>query len=576
MAVNNPLSSRQWSKLKTSLDWSDRQLEFSKRKRLQAIRDFVGYHYSEGGSERRVPVPMLALAVQIYVRMLASGEPRVLCTTTNAEYKPIAANMELAVNQIPMEINLSRTIRQVVQEALFSIGVVKCGLHRVGTVLGHEYGQTFVDLVPLDDYFLDMSAKNLDHIAYEGNQYWLDYEEVKHSGFLGEEESEALRPDEYSVVGPAGENRAEQVSADASADQYRDRVWFRDVWLPKEGKVITMGNQTKNLLKVVDWTGPECGPYYKLGFTDVPGNLMPLPPVSLWRDLHELANKLFRKIGLEAESAKSVMGFQGGDDESVENFKKAADGEGIRYTGAPPQELKTSGVDGKTLAFYLQCRDLFSYYAGNLDSLGGLGNQSPTLGQDKLLGAAASAQMRDMTDRTADFIKSVFRALAHYEWHDPVKRRMLEKPIPGTDLTIPVEWSKQTRKGRFDEYQLGLDLYSLQDNSPGVRLQKLGLIMQQYIMPMAQQIQQDGGKIDYQKIIKLVAKYSDFPELNEIVSFAGEREVPQGQGGSGKPANTTRTYERTGGPGMSQQGADATLTQQLLAEEGPRGGGGNG
>src|SRR5208337_3159153 len=132
---------------------------------------------------------------------------------------------------------------------------------------------------------------------------------------------------------------------DYSADQYRDRLWLRDVWLPKEQLLLTVGCNTNTLLKVVEWEGPECGPYYKLGYSDVPGNLLPLPPVALWRDLHELSNKLFRKLGNQAEGQKTVLGFTGGDEESVSNFQKASDGDGIRYTGAPPQRLTAGGVD---------------------------------------------------------------------------------------------------------------------------------------------------------------------------------------------------------------------------------------
>ena len=43
-------------------------------------------------------------------------------------------------------------------------------------------------------------------------------------------------------------------------------------------------------LRVVDWTGPPRGPYAVLGFNHVPSNIMPLPPVAIWQDLHDLAN----------------------------------------------------------------------------------------------------------------------------------------------------------------------------------------------------------------------------------------------------------------------------------------------
>jgi hypothetical protein len=213
--------------------------------------------------------------------------------------------------------------------------------------------------------------------------------------------------------------------------------------------------------------------------------------------------------------------------------------------------------------FYLQCRDLFSYFAGNLDNLGGLQNNTPTLGQDKLMSAAASAQMQDMSDMTMGVIKVIFESLAFYEWNDQVKKRRLKKPIPGTDLSVTIDWNHKSKKGKWDSYDLDIDMYSMQDNSPGVRLQKLGQIMQQYIMPLAPQIQQAGGTIDVQKILKFVGKYADLPELEEIVIFADSSTTPQQPQAAGGPANTSHTSTRIGQPGASNQGADAALIQSL-------------
>jgi hypothetical protein len=562
--MKNPLSDKEWTKLDAAIVWSERQLEFQKRKRLHAVQQMVGYHYAECGAERRNIVPMLALALQIYTRKLSPQNPRVLITAPgNDRLKPVAANFELAVNQIPDEIGLQGTLRRIVLEALFSIGVAKVGLYEVGHALDHKYGCPFVDCVPLDNYFLDMSAKCLEDICFEGNQYWLDYDELMDSDWIDEDEKKDLKPDEYTIVGVAGEPRVEGISADGSADQYHDRVHLRDIWLPKEGLVVTCGAETKKVLHVCEWDGPTCGPYYKLWFNDVPGNLMPLPPIALWRDLHELANTIFRKLGEEAESYKRVQGFQGGEEESVTNFSKARDGEGIRYTGSPPVQLEAGGVHAPTLAFYLQCRDLFSYFAGNLDTLGGLENQSPTLGQDKLLTASATAQMQDMADATQKFIQDIFHALAYYEWNDPVKKRNLEKPIPGTDATLPVKWNKKAKLGDFDDYDLKMDVYSLQDNSPNVRLQKLRMFMKEFVTPLEQRIQSAGGQVDYQEILKLAAKYSDFPELSDIVKFAETDQNLQTKQ-QGQDYGGDKTTARVGQPGMSRHGADSAMTQQLM------------
>jgi hypothetical protein len=570
--MKNPLSAKQMSRLHTAIEWSEKALEFPRRKRLEAIKHFVGYHYAPGGLESRNIVPILALIIQVYTRILSPTAPRALITTRRPELKPVAANFDIAVNQIPDEIGLAETLRKMVEEALFYMGIVKVGLAKTGSALGADYGKPFVDLVTGDDYFWDMSAKSYDAIAYEGNTYWGDYEDVLNASWLNPAEKDELKPDDFSTIGPAGENRAEGVSVNGTADQYRDRIWLRDTYLHKEGVLITSCVKSKKVLNVVKWEGPAGGPYIKLKYIDVPGNLMPLAPVALWIDLHEVQNKLFRKLSSQAESQKSVLGFQGGDDEGVNALKNAKDGDGIKYNGADPKVLGTTGVDAKTLAFYLQCKQLSSYFASNLDTLGGLAIQSETLGQDKMLGEAAGAQMRDMVDRTYKVVREIFYALSFYEWNDPLTNRTLDKVIPGTDLTIPVAWNQASKKGDINLYDLGVDIYSMQDNSPGTRLQKLSLIMQQFITPLEGQIQAAGGQVDVQEIFKQVARYADFAEVADLVRFVEKSDTPgQAQSPAGMPSSTRREYVRTGKPGMSVQGADATLAQQLLSQGGESG-----
>jgi len=560
--VTNPLSEMQFSRLRTSIDWSNRQLAFPRQKRIEAIKAFVGMHYMENGSARVMPTNTLKMAVDIYVRQLVARAPRVMISTKRKDLIPVAANFELAINQIPDEIKLGSTLRKFITEALFSCGILKIGLSPEGNVLGHSYGKPFVDNVTIDDYFLDMSAKARELIQYEGNDYWLDYDDAMDMEWTEKVNRNDVKPDEYTVTGAAGEKRAEGVTNTSSADVFKERIWLRDVWLPAEQLLITYGVKSEKLFNVVEWDGPPRGPYMWLGFTDVPGNLLPLPPVAVWRDLNELENTLARKLGNQADAQKTVLGFAGGDDAGVLAFQDAADGSGIKYTGPEPRKLEAGGVDPKTLAFFLQTKELASYFAGNLDSLGGLAPQTQTIGQDKLLSEAASAQLRDMAAKTIEVIKEVFHNLAWYEWHDPVGSRLLEKKIPETDMSIPVEWNQDSRQGEFDLFDLDIDVYSLQDDSPGLKLQKLGAIVGQYILPLAPLIQQQMGQIDVQAILRDVAKFSDMHEVNDYVTFV---DMPMGQQGEGQ---TAQPGAASGPPqpeaaGPQQQGGE-DLMQQLM------------
>lgn len=560
----NPLNDKQLSRLRSSIEWSNRQLERVKKNRIEAIRQLVGYHYSEGGAAKRIPAPFLKLAIGIYVRSLAPRVPRGLISTLNQELKSVAINLELATNKIPDEIDLKDTLRRAVLEALFGFGVVKCGLSTAGEIFGEKYGETFVDLITADDFFIDMTAKHMSQIQYIGNDYWVNYDELMDSDWFPKKRLDGLKADEYKLIGQFGEEQAQGISISPSATLFKDRVQLRDTWLPDEGILVTYGISSGKLLGDVKLKGPS--PYIMLGFEEVPGNLLPLAPVAIWRDLHELANRLFRKLGDQADSEKTIQGFSGGDDESVRAFKDAVDGEGIRYTGAEPKVLKTGGVNPGTLAFFLQCKNIFSYFAGNLDSLGGLSIQSETLGQDRLISEASNAQLRDMSARVIEFSKEIFRRLAYYEWNDPIKRRKLEKKIPGTDLSIVISWGRDSRAvGSFNMFDFDIDVYSLQDDSPATKLQKLGVIMQQYITPLMPAIQQAGRTLDVEAIFKLIAKYSDFPELDDILpQIDPQQQASNPQTEANMPANTTRTYERVNRPGATGEGADQIMMQALL------------
>ena len=552
-----------FDKLITAVDWSIQQLATPRAKRIDAIRQYVGSHYSDGGTDHRVPTNFLELAVTVYTRQLAARAPRVMITPKNRDLKPDAYSMEIALNQIPDEIDLGGTVRRAVMEAMFAYAVVKVGIcSSESKILGHEYGRPFADLVSIDDHFMDMSAKSRDRIQFEGNDYWVSLETAREMGLPYNVEA-----DKHTLTGDQGDEHAGSIGSSESADVYVDRVWLRDVWLPKEHELVTYSVTTRKMLRRVSWDGPSSGPYHMLGYSDVPGNLLPLPPVALWRDLHELGNSLFRKLGRQADSTKAVLAFGGGNDDDVEALKRARDGDGIRYNGQKPEPIKVGGVDAPTLAFYLQTRDLFSYFAGNIDSLGGLAPQTDTVGQDKMLGEAASTRLKHMADQVRDFCKEIFRDLAWYEWTDPVRERIIQKPVKGTEIVVESKWSKETRRGDFLDYNFEIDAYSMQDDTPSTKMQKIALIMERFVIPLMPYIQEQGGHVDFNEFLQLVGRLSNTPEISDIVHFDDPPMQPEIKGDPHAKTmsnNTTRTYDRVSRPGATRSGKDDVMSRILM------------
>jgi len=559
-----------FEKLKSSVEWSIKQLETPRRNRLNAIKQYVGKHYSDSGADFRNPTNFIELAMTIYTRQLAARAPKAMITAKQQALRPYAKNMELAINQIPAEINFSSTLQRSVAEAMLCYAVVKVGISPSGgTVLGHDPGKIFADLISIDDHFIDMTAKSRDKIQYEGNDYWLPLDEAK---ALCENDAIAkmLEADPHTIVGTNGEERAEGITQNSGGDIYEESILCRDVWLPGTRQMVTYGVTSGERMRTVDWDGPEHGPYHTLGFSDVPGNVLPLPPVAMWIDLHELANTIFRKLGRQAEAKKTVAAFQGGNDEDVNALKAAVDGEGIRYNGSKPEAITVGGIDAPTLAFYIQTKDLFTYFAGNLDALGGLGAMSDTVGQDKMMSEAASTRLNHMAERTIDFAKSIFKSLAWYEWTNPVSERMIQKEIKGANIVLERRWSRETMKGDFIDYNFDIDVYSMQDDSPSTKMQKLGTALERFVFPMMEPMMQQGARINFKGLIDTIAHLGNIPELADLVEFA---EPPDEGAPSGDPKarhektlpnNTHRTYERINRPGATRHGKDDVMSRLLM------------
>ncbi len=534
------LSVTKFDNLLKSIDWSMTQLTKPKTERIESIRQFTGNHYGVKTNDLNTPVNFLKLATDIFLRVLSPRNPRCMITTKYSELKPTAATFQMAVNEIPERIGLAKTLKRLVMEALFSVGFVKVGLHTTGTALGYEYGESFVDIVTLDDIILDMSAKRMDLIQYIGNTYWLPFDKFMDTADLPKEVRRKLSADDHELIGDHGEMRAESIGSDGNATEYEKRIKLRDVFIPHEGVMMTYAITDRVKLQDVEWEGPERGPYHVLGFTEVPGNLMPLAPIPSWRDLHKLANVLYRKLGNQADDQKTVLGFSGASEEDIAAFKGASDGDGIPYSGSEPKTLTAGGVSQTTLAFWLSLKDVFGYFAGNLDSVGGLAAQTQTVGQDKLLSEAANAQMQDMSEATKDATEGIFESLAWYEWNDPMGEKIIQKKIPGTEMTIPVPWNAEAKMGRFDLFDMKIDVHSMQDDSPQSKLQKLDLVMERYIAPFLPMIQADGGRLDMVDLMRIIAKYTDFEELAEIIKWNDQApDKMAGVPAGGSKGNTT-------------------------------------
>jgi hypothetical protein len=138
---------------------------------------------------------------------------------------------------------------------------------------------------------------------------------------------------------------------------------------------------------------------------------------------------------------------------------------------------------------------------------------------------------------------------------------------------VDVQWTPETRDGDFVDYNFDIAVFSMQEDSPAVRLQKLTNIFNTFILPAFDIFREQGAYIDAKQLMDFIAKNANLPILSDIVKFMdappaaplASEGLPQPDYVSRKSPVTKHTYERINRPGsMSERGKNAVLSQILL------------
>lgn len=568
------------SRLVTAFDHSRRKLQTFRERRLAMIRQFVGGAWSDGGAPDRVPVNFLEMALNIYRRQVAARAPRVMVRSKNGDNISFADDLEIALNIAIEDMKFDDTMRRWVLEAMFGMGVLKVGLapsdQREIMGFTHDPGQPFADVVDFEDFVFDITAKRWDQVQFCGNRYALPLEAVQDLKMFPKKK---LSKYERRTTNEQGDEKISNMVDDGGSygeESYMDLVELWDIWLPYENVVATFqtdpngGIEEREPLRVVEWDGPEGGPYHLLSFGDVPGQIMPLPPAALMIDLHELGNRVFRKLGRQADRQKTVTLVASANQDDGRRITSANDGDAIAVDRPEAtKDVRYGGVDQSGLAFFQQLRQLTSYFGGNLETLGGLNNATNTASQEQLVKNQATMRIADMQERATAASTAVIKAIAFYMWNDPVRAYRIPKKIPNSDMTIMSEMKPEKRNGEFPDYAIEIVPFSMQSRTPSERLQTAMQVMQTYILPMSQLLQQRGLVPNIEAFLKMSAELSGTPEVMDLVQKVPAQELmqgppaPGGGGAGGAPANTTRNYVRSDRGQDSLSKGDQVVAQMM-------------
>ncbi len=566
-----------------------------RQERFDAVKQFVGRHWSEeAATQNIVPVNLIATYVRIVLDKLVSKEPRVMLTTFEQGAKPDVSVMEEWINQQLEATGFATTCTRAVQDALFSIGIIKVALSTPEDAASFGWdlqaGQPYADVVDLDDFVFDTHARDFRQASFIGHRYRCPLAVARKMGYKGGKKLEASQDQPFNLEGDEKISALQRMPYSVNDDEFEEMVDLWEIYLPRYKLIVTLpddymvGADTMargTALKEQEWVGPPCGPYHFLGFGVVPGNAMPKAPIMDLLDLHNSVNKVFRKLLRQSERAKTNDLVQA-NSEDGERLKNANDGDIIPVNDPKSiVRLQSGGPEPQLHAFGMAMRDMFSWLAGNLDTMGGLSPQAKTATQEKLLADNSNAGVMDMQGSSFRFVSSVLKAICWFHHHHPqqtMKVRHEIQGLPNYGLTRKVG-PQQRQKIPWNEMAVKVDPYSLRHQTPEQRAQALVQLVTQLVIPMSQMAQQQGISLDLHVLLTKLGKYMDMPDLAEILSIqeppvAPDQQQGQGPGPGGMPQETTRNYVRENRSQQTGPSQSTSLQQALLGAN--RGGQRNG
>jgi hypothetical protein len=516
-----------------------------REKRKTLLSEYIG----NSPVNQRVPINLIETAVNIYVQRLVSTNPQVMITPKilDPDIRLAASKLQRAVNAYLPEIKFAEQFELAVKDAMFGIGIMK---------IGSDSGGVYAEHVSLDDFVFDMSVKSWNKVEFLGNRYEMNVDSVINYYELHGDKASAVKAAAGMESGPDGADFYRDVSEPTN----RVRLW--DIYIPENNEVIVLCSSDSNEAGGIEidrykWEGTPTGPFFTLSYNVVPDNTMPLPPVSMWLDIHELVNTLVHKLRHQSERQKTVTGFRVGSEEDARRVRDAQDGEMIPMSDpSSVAEFSFGGIDQQNLGFALAMKDLYSWAAGNLDSLGGLSPQAKTLGQDELLSATASQRIKSMQNKVIRFASEVTGAIVDNVYADTELTLDVAWKVDGFDDVVYYEkLTPQERCYDFRKFNVQINPSSLQGRSPEEKLAMVNQLLMQIVFPMMPALEAQGATINFESLFNMVADYSNIPEFKHVVEFSQSREPGQGimTGSKMKSSPVShRTYERVNKPAVNQ------------------------
>ncbi len=525
-------------KLMQSVQVGFDKMRHFRRVRLQVLDRYVGRHYQRRRqdrtqSNRADPINFIYKAMTTLVPNLVYNEPKAKVSTEYLDYRPYSDVLTLATNHLAYEIDLRRTLRMALTDAIILAGWIKTGITTDAQTMDkdgnlRDRGQPFADRVDPDDMVIDPWARSLEEAYYIGNRFRVSKPMLRESGLISNKQIDQLQTrydypnwSEASLMSASTET-ANYLQVNKGLLEYVDLV---ELWLPYEEKIVTVpydptGNSymfEDKYLREASYEGPERGPYHMLGFAFAPDNIMPIAPALMWMDLADMGNKIARKIARQAERQKTILAYEASAWEDANDVKDADDGETVRVDNTDAlKEIEFGGANENGYQYMEFAERHFSDIAMNIDLLSGEGTNEPTATQAEITQANTSVRLADMQNLVYTFTGDVMKDMMFFLHTDPLIELPLVKRTRGVDQQV--HYTPEMREGDWMDYHLKVVPFSMARQDPNVKMRRMLEFYGSVIPAIANAYQLLGPALNIEAAVNIMGRDMGIDELDEIIN----------------------------------------------------------
>lgn len=463
------------------------RLKTYRNSRSQFIKEFAGQYFSEyQGLTGETPVNLLFSTLRAYIPNLVMNDPINQVTTEILDMKEYAFLMSEALNRLHKQLQLKKILRGWVTDSIFGLGILETGLCASDNIISVEDdvdvdpGMVFTQLIDIDNCTMDPQCTSLDTASFFGHLVRTRRDTLLEVPGLDEELIMKLPKCSTGSVsrGERVEDLSKPNTLSMELSDIEDFVEVVKIWVPDANAIVYIPDPrvTTNdtLIGIKDFYGPKTGPYNFLSFTPpVPNNPLPISPASIWYDLHNMVNRVARKLMKQTDKQRDVFFYRPMYSDLAQDLIESEDQDWLASDDpSAVRKESLSGPNRENVDMLNQLQYWYNYIAGNPDQIAGAKLNAETATGQQILQNNANVTIEDARDIIETETAALSEKHAWYLDTDPlINIPIIKRETGGKEIQL---WlTPEQRRGSLSLMTCTIKHRSMQRLDPNIRIKRI-------------------------------------------------------------------------------------------------------